>query len=114
MEPGQIVVFPFPYTDGGGEKLRPALLLARLPGEFDDWLLCMISSQQRHYLPGMDELITPDDADYFATRLRTTSVIRATRLAVVNAALLSGRLGSVAPERLNRIRHRLSAWLLGE
>lgn len=25
--------------------MRPALLLGKLPGEYDDWLICMISSQ---------------------------------------------------------------------
>lgn len=35
---GQIVLFRFPQTDLGEAKLRPALPLARLPGEYDDWL----------------------------------------------------------------------------
>lgn len=46
---GQIVAFRFPQTDLDKGKLRPALLLANLPGEYDDWLTCMISSQIRHY-----------------------------------------------------------------
>lgn len=41
---GQIVSFRFPQTDLEEEKLRPALLLGKLPGSHDDWLLCMISS----------------------------------------------------------------------
>jgi hypothetical protein len=36
---GQIVLFRFPRTDLGEGKLRPALLLGRLPGEYDDWLI---------------------------------------------------------------------------
>jgi len=46
---GQVVLFRFPRTDLGEGKLRPALLLGKLPGEYDDWLICMISSQMRHY-----------------------------------------------------------------
>lgn len=42
--PGQVVLFRFPHTDLGAGKLRPALLLNKLPGERDDWLICMISS----------------------------------------------------------------------
>jgi len=42
--PGQIVLFRFPQTDFEEGKLRPALLLGKLPGEYDDWLICMISS----------------------------------------------------------------------
>lgn len=41
---GQIIIFQFPHTDLTEGKLRPALLLAKLPGEYDDWLICMISS----------------------------------------------------------------------
>jgi mRNA interferase MazF len=35
---GQIVLFRFPQTDLVEGKLRPALLLGKLPGEYDDWL----------------------------------------------------------------------------
>jgi hypothetical protein len=43
-EAGQVVVFRFPQTDLEEGKLRPALLLGKLPGKYDDWLICMISS----------------------------------------------------------------------
>ena len=35
---GQVVLFRFPHADLEEGKLRPALLLRRLPGEYDDWL----------------------------------------------------------------------------
>jgi hypothetical protein len=35
---GQIVLFRFPQTDLEEGKLRPALLLGKLPGAYDDWL----------------------------------------------------------------------------
>jgi len=44
-EAGQIVLYRFPQTDLVEGKLRPALLLGKMPGEYDDWLICMISSQ---------------------------------------------------------------------
>lgn len=45
---GQIVLFRFPQTNLEEGKLRPALLLGKLPGPYDDWLICMISSQIQH------------------------------------------------------------------
>jgi mRNA interferase MazF len=42
--PGQVVLFPFPKTDATPGKLRPALLLGKLPGRHGDWLACMVSS----------------------------------------------------------------------
>lgn len=38
-EPGQIIVFRFPQTNLQQGKLRPALLIAKVPGRFDDWLI---------------------------------------------------------------------------
>ena len=54
---GQVVVFRFPQTDLEEGKLRPALLLGKLPGEYNDWLICMISSQTRRYVAGFDEVV---------------------------------------------------------
>ncbi len=33
---GQVVLFRFPQTDLAEGKLRPALLLGKLPGEYDE------------------------------------------------------------------------------
>lgn len=56
-QPGQIVLSRFPQTDPEEGKLRPALLLGKLPGEYNDWLICMVSSQTYHAIPGFDEVI---------------------------------------------------------
>ena len=109
---GQIVLFRFPRTDLGEGKLRPALLLGRLPGEYDDWLICMISSQVRHYVPGFDEVVREGDADFVESGLKETSVIRVGRLAVVEGKILVGAIGQVAPERLQRIKECLAEWLM--
>ena len=37
MQPGQIVLFRFPHSDLEEGKLRPALLLGKLPGEHGDF-----------------------------------------------------------------------------
>ncbi len=108
---GQVVVFRFPQTDLEEGKLRPALLLGRLPGEYDDWLICMISSQTRQYIAGFDEIIQEDDVDFGESGLKVTSVIRVGRLAVVSGEILIGALGQVSSERLNRIKNHLADWL---
>jgi mRNA interferase MazF len=33
---GQVVLFKFPHTDHTDGKLRPALVLRKLPGEYND------------------------------------------------------------------------------
>jgi mRNA interferase MazF len=110
---GQIVLFHFPQSNLEEGKLRPALLLGRLPGEYDDWLICMISSQIRHCVPGFDEVVQETDADFAGSGLKVSSVIRVGRLAVVEGEILLGAIGQIAPERLERIRNHLAGWLTG-
>jgi mRNA interferase MazF len=108
---GQVVVFRFPQTDLEEGKLRPALLLGKLPGEYDDRLICMISSQTRQYISGFDEIINDSDEDFGESGLKVTSVVRVGRLAVVSGEILLGAIGQISNERLNRVRNHLSDWL---
>jgi mRNA interferase MazF len=108
---GQVVVFRFPQTDLEEGKLRPALLLGKLPGEYDDWLICMISSQTRQYTSEFDEIIKDSDEDFEKSGLKVTSVIRVGRLAVVSGEILLGAIGEISNERLNHVKNSLSNWL---
>src|SRR5437870_3058523 len=90
---GQIVLIRFPQADLQEGKLRPALLLGKLPGEHGDWLICMISSKVRHYVPEFDEIVREEDSDSAASGLKVASVIRVGRLAVVEAGILLGAAG---------------------
>ena len=108
---GQIVLFPFPETGQTSGKLRPALVLRRCPGTHDDWLICMISSQLRHEIMGIDEVVRQDDRDFAQTGLKLASVIRATRLAVVASDMLQGSIGTFPDARLDRIRRRIAGWI---
>jgi mRNA interferase MazF len=110
-EAGQVVVFRFPQTDLEEGKLRPALLLGKLPGEYDDWLICMISSQTRQHIAGFDEIVQENDDDFGASGLKVTSVIRVGRLAVVSGEILIGAIGQVSTKRLSRVKKYLSDWL---
>lgn len=66
---GQVVLFRFPQADLAEGKLRPALLLERVPGPYDDWLMCMISSQVRQYIEEFDEIVAEMDEDFAASGL---------------------------------------------
>jgi mRNA interferase MazF len=108
---GQIVLFQFPQADLEAGKLRPALLLGQLPGAYDDWLICMVSTQLRHAIPKFDDVVREEDPDCAESGLKVTSVIRIGRLAVVQGEILLGAIGQIAPERLQRIKQRLAEWL---
>jgi len=110
---GQIVLFRFPYTDQEGGKLRPALVIRKVAGPYDDWLICMISSQLSQQMVGFDEILAEENDDFIRSGLRQASVIRIGRLAVVQKNILLGAIGEISPERLEQVKKKLSDWLLG-
>jgi mRNA interferase MazF len=67
---GQIVLFRFPQTDLQLGKLRPALVLRKLPGCNEDWLICMISTQLGQEIIDFDETISPQDSDFKRSGLK--------------------------------------------
>ena len=92
-------------TDSGQDQL------SRLPGMYDDWLACMISTQVSQAIAGFDEVIQDSDPDFSASGLNMTSVIRSGRLAVVDGAILLGAIGEIGPARMKRIMTNLREWL---
>ncbi len=113
MRAGQVVIFPFPYSDLTRAKLRPALLLRETPGGYGDWLVCMISSQINQAVSGFDEIIAPNDPDFAQSGLKCPSVIRLGRLAVVDPSIFLGALGEIGVERQERLLNRLVEWIRG-
>lgn len=110
---GQTILFRFPQTDQIAGKLRPALVLRELPGPYNDWLICMVSSQLSRRIPDFDEIITPDDMDFSDSGFKIPSLIRISRLAVVDAGIFLGKLGQVDASRVIRIKQKLSSWIQG-
>jgi mRNA interferase MazF len=110
---GQIVLTPFPYTDLSTTKLRPVLML-RQASRFDDWLVCMVSSQAHQAETDLDEIISPTDTDFADSGLKVPSVLRLSRLAVLDGSLLLGSIGAISEERLGRVRQRLAKWMASE
>ncbi|WP_200238579.1 hypothetical protein [Lamprobacter modestohalophilus] len=54
---GQIALTPFPNTDLSGSKRRPVLLIRQASIRFDDWLVCMVSSQLHQAETGFDDTL---------------------------------------------------------
>jgi mRNA interferase MazF len=48
------------------------LVLSKLPGPYDDWLICMISSHLRQRIEELDEVIKEEDPIFEATGLKVT------------------------------------------
>jgi len=104
-------LFKFPQTDLRFGKQRPALLLKKLPGYYDDWLICMISTKIHQHISGFDEIIQQDTEDFLQSGLKTESVIRISRIAVIAGEVLLGTIGEISPGRLLRIKNNLAEWI---
>lgn len=62
MKEGDIVKAALQQSDGS-YKLRPALILKKMP-PYDDFLLCGISSQLKTFVERFDEKILESHLDY--------------------------------------------------
>ncbi len=111
MRPGSVVLIRMPQTGGAPPKLRPALVLADLPGSFQDLLVCGISSQLAELVRDWDEVIRQGDPDFPASGLHRTSVIKPSFLAAIESAAVAGTIGEIDEARLERLRTRLAALL---
>ena len=111
---GDIVLFRFPQTDLDSGKLRPALLLRKIPNEYGDWLVCMISSQVHHRIEELELIVTDTDPGFSDTGLKRSSLVRVSRIAVVDESIFEGKLGSLPEKTFKEIKKRLASWIAGE
>ena len=114
MEAGNIILFKFPQTDLEKGKLRPALVISKVPGKYRDWLICMISSQRHQIQKSYDIIITKRSSEFKSSGLKFESVIRTTRLAIVSEDILLGSIGKISENLLKDIRTNISNWITAE
>ena len=108
---GDIAIAPFTHTDLTEGKNRPVLLIARLPNYAGDWLGCMITSQLHHFTESIDVTISESDPDFIASSLKTSSLIRVTRLMVIAEDQITGGIGTISNEKYNQVVSNLTNWL---
>ena len=108
---GDIAIAPFTHTDLTEGKNRPLLHLAPLPAYNGDWLGCMITSQLHQFTEGIDVVISESDADFKATFLKTSSLVRVTRIMVIAEDQMTGSIGGVSKERYEQVISNLVRWL---
>jgi mRNA interferase MazF len=108
---GDIALMPFPFTNLANAKKRPVLLLRKLDNSHDDWLVCMISSQLHQFNPDLDWKLDSTHPEFAESGLKTSSVFRLSRIAVLDGSLLLGKLGTLPDTRLQNLKRRLAAWI---
>jgi mRNA interferase MazF len=113
MKAGSVVLLRLPQATGGPPKLRPALVLAPLPGPYQNILICGISTQMRGFQPGWDELISEDAPDFPSSGLHRDSAVRLSYIYSADKEEILGELGQIDDSRLRRLLDRFVHLLTG-
>jgi mRNA interferase MazF len=103
-----VALIALPQAGGGPFKLRPALVLATLPGPYQNVLLCGISTQMHALVANWDEVIDASHADFGASGLKHASIIRLSFLYAADPNEIIGVIGAVDAARRDRLLARLS------
>lgn len=111
MIAGDVVLIRLSGIAGGQSKLRPALVLSRLPGPYQNVLICGISTQLSQLQPNWDELFNPNDHDFADTGLRRESAARLSYLYAAEESEIAGAIGKIGSDRLQRLCSRLAKHL---
>ena len=94
----------------GGLKLRPAICLRKLPPDYQDFLVCGISSQTARHQTNFDEIV---EREFDNVNLRSKqSVIRLGFLGRVGTKEIVGHIGSITSVRHRRLLKKLSEYLV--
>ena len=73
----------------------------------------MVSSQLRQLQPDLDWALTPEDEEFAESGLKGASIVRLSRVAVLDGSLLIGQLGAISNHRLRDLQQRLANWIVG-
>jgi mRNA interferase MazF len=98
---GEVVVFPFPFSDLSDKKRRPALVLADLQGA--DIILCMITTSR--YTDR--DSISLDDNDFSRGKLSQPSMIRANRVFTGDSNDVYYSVGHLKPSKTKEVIDKL-------
>ena len=110
MKESDVILAPLVQADEE-LKYRPAIVLREMPMPYRDLLVCGISTRLDQYMPELDDIISPADADFVSSGLHIESLIRLGFLGVVPRRLVRGMLGSISDERHKRLLQRLVDYL---
>lgn len=101
LEPGDLILVPFPYTDLSSKKMRPALVLSNATHNHQgsDVIALGVTSN----LANAAHSILLKASDMVQGKLLATSRIKVDRVATLEQNLIRKRLGRVKPAILAQV-----------
>lgn len=102
---GKVVLATFPFSDLASSKLCPCLVIGI--AEFDDIVLCQITSKRYHSKRAVALL----KIDFTAGSLVTDSFIRPDKIATLDKSMIKRDLGTVSAAKLQDVKGALKIFL---
>jgi mRNA-degrading endonuclease toxin of MazEF toxin-antitoxin module len=109
MTPGDIAITAIPQADGK-TKLRPLAVLSEFP-RHGDLLVCGITSQMWNFTEGFDVALRKGEPDFEKSGLKRDSIFRMGHLTVLSRSKVSGSIGKISDELLNKLIANLMSHL---
>lgn len=106
---GNIVLVSFPYSDGSGAKIRPALVVQNDADNqrLDNTVVAMITGNTAHAHEATQLLVDPATSDGLQSGLHGPSAVKCSVLATVNQRTILRSLGRLSPVAMQQIDHCL-------
>lgn len=106
---GSVILVEYPYTDLSGSKVRPAVIVTadKYIPHSDDVLCAFISSALPDPMLPSDIVLSSSSAEFAATGLRRTSILRPHKLMLLSKRLAVEKLGDLPPSIVKKMDESL-------
>lgn len=104
------MVVRFPFTDLSGAVPRPGVVLST-QATMSDFIVAFISKVVPPRPSPFEMVVLPSHPEFAGTGLRFPSIFKMNKVATLNRALMSSRLGRVGPRLQHEVDVRLRAAL---
>jgi mRNA interferase MazF len=114
MKRGDVVLVDYPFSKGGGSKVRPALVIQtdRNNPRLQETIVAVITSNvSRAAFEPTQYLIKPAHPDWMASGLRITSVVKCENIYTFDNGLILRLIGRLSPASMQQINDCLKASL---
>lgn len=98
LNPSDVVMIPFPYSDLKASKRRPVLVLKEVD-KYGDFLAVAVTTKQHH-----SSSLSLYSKDFEAGSLPKPSNVRLSKLYTLNTASVLFTCGKLQPDAFNRIQ----------
>ena len=104
LEPGDVVLLSFPFTDLQSSKVRPGLVLTK---KGEDIIILGIFSNVPENLQASWIKIDEVNETFSQTGLKKASIIKTEKIAVIHQSLIRKKLGHLPSKLMEQVKQTL-------